>query len=422
MPDREIPIANASEVEYHYDEDGSRKGGGGGLYRMWFGAYGTKLYVWADSFESAFEEGVEWLDDNAPGNLTDLDEGDLRSAADEIGVTWQDSWPDWDDADFQRVIEKAEEDLTLIGHTTLKHGRYIPSHEWGGDDVTDPDEIRDVVERSYDEIFGEEEATSASEGGGDDPRFDEALTRFIEGAQAMLDEHYQQNYPQLWEMEHTVLTPQYGPRYVRVVRANIRRDTGGNPLSGSVYTFVDRRNGDILKPAGWKGPAKHARGNIYDADPLRAVGAYGTARLREGAAESDDRAVISEAQDIFGDGGRRRVGLRHWGDGTIRLAFIDAFQGNESFGKGSTSEEALEDAKARGGALYKRRIVFRPGASKALLRVMDALQTEYGGGTVEGDDSTREQPTLHTLAPFQAIDSYVRIARARKDVVEVVEV
>ena len=30
----------------------------------------------------------------------------------------------------------------------------------------------------------------------------------------------------------------------------------------SVYCFVDKRNGDILKSAGWKAPAKGARGSV----------------------------------------------------------------------------------------------------------------------------------------------------------------
>jgi len=45
--------------------------------------------------------------------------------------------------------------------------------------------------------------------------------------------------------------------------------------SRSVYCFVDRSNGDVLKAASWKTPAKHVRGNIYAADPLAGVGVYG---------------------------------------------------------------------------------------------------------------------------------------------------
>lgn len=36
-------------------------------YLMWAGAYGTKAYIYANSFDDAFEHFVEWLDDNAPG-------------------------------------------------------------------------------------------------------------------------------------------------------------------------------------------------------------------------------------------------------------------------------------------------------------------------------------------------------------------
>ena len=47
-----------------------------------------------------------------------------------------------------------------------------------------------------------------------------------------------------------------------------------------VYCFVDRANGDILKAASLKGPAKRARGSIYATDPLAGVGAYGTLYLK----------------------------------------------------------------------------------------------------------------------------------------------
>ena len=34
--------------------------------------------------------------------------------------------------------------------------------------------------------------------------------------------------------------------------------------SRSVYCFINKRNGDILKPAGWRGPAKGRRGSVID--------------------------------------------------------------------------------------------------------------------------------------------------------------
>lgn len=64
----------------------------------------------------------------------------------------------------------------------------------------------------------------------------------------------------------------FGRKYARVF---MERAEG----SRSVYCFVDRKTGDVLKAASWKAPAKHARGNIYAADPLAGVGQYGAAYL-----------------------------------------------------------------------------------------------------------------------------------------------
>ena len=34
-------------------------------------------------------------------------------------------------------------------------------------------------------------------------------------------------------------------------------------ISGSVHSFIDKTSGDILKPASFNAPAKHARGNVF---------------------------------------------------------------------------------------------------------------------------------------------------------------
>lgn len=45
-----------------------------------------------------------------------------------------------------------------------------------------------------------------------------------------------------------------------------------------IYCFVNRQNGDILKPATATTPAKGARGNIFDADyGMKRMGPYGPA-------------------------------------------------------------------------------------------------------------------------------------------------
>lgn len=129
------------------------------LYRFWFGQIGTTIvYAWGDHLESAFEAAVEWLDDNDyAGFFTDVAEAELKEAAEAEGIPWNPEWSDprwsdWDDPQFLKVVEAAEADLTQIGHTTLKHGQYLVSYEWGVDDVTDPAEWERVAQASADAV------------------------------------------------------------------------------------------------------------------------------------------------------------------------------------------------------------------------------------------------------------------------------
>ena len=98
--------------------------------------------------------------------------------------------------------------------------------------------------------------------------FNAALARFISEAQAVVDAHYAKEFPTL---RVPVLSAEPGRRYVRIVIADTVR---------SAYCFIDRVNGDVLKPDGWKRPAKGARGNIYTGAAKDAVGPYGALYLR----------------------------------------------------------------------------------------------------------------------------------------------
>ena len=51
-----------------------------------------------------------------------------------------------------------------------------------------------------------------------------------------------------------------GKNVTRIVCATLRPD--GRLDSQSVHAFVDNFTGDLFKAAGWKAPAKNARGNI----------------------------------------------------------------------------------------------------------------------------------------------------------------
>jgi hypothetical protein len=60
-----------------------------------------------------------------------------------------------------------------------------------------------------------------------------------------------------------------GKRYIKIV------------VGTSAWAFIDKENGDILKPASWAAPAKHARGNIFDDhNGMRYLTPYGPAYLR----------------------------------------------------------------------------------------------------------------------------------------------
>ncbi len=102
-----VKIANPGD----YDTDS--------LFKMWWshGSYEShSVYVWADSFDDAFEVLVEYLDDNAPGALTNIGVAELKEAAKDLGISWQKSWPNHDDEQFQKVVEHAEIDLTDWAH------------------------------------------------------------------------------------------------------------------------------------------------------------------------------------------------------------------------------------------------------------------------------------------------------------------
>lgn len=96
------------------------------------------------------------------------------------------------------------------------------------------------------------------------------LKSFVEGAMKIMQDHMAREYPNN-PVEH--LEAAVGVRYVKVLRVGI--------CSAAVHCFIDRRNGDVLKPASAKAPAKHARGNIFDAqNGLGSMGPWGPAYLK----------------------------------------------------------------------------------------------------------------------------------------------
>ena len=101
-----------------------------------------------------------------------------------------------------------------------------------------------------------------------------ALDAFIASAQTKVDAEFNRA-----DGRNPILTGEFGQRYVRVVK-----DLYGDTRQRSVFCFVDTTNGDVLKAAGWKGPAKGTsatRSNVFDADHgVSGVTGYGAVYLR----------------------------------------------------------------------------------------------------------------------------------------------
>jgi len=81
--------------------------------------------------------------------------------------------------------------------------------------------------------------------------FIEALNNFTDTVQKMINEAYSKNFTNL---PPPYIKVEYGRRYVKVIKEGVSQR--------QVYCFIDK-NGDILKAASWKAPAKGVRGNIY---------------------------------------------------------------------------------------------------------------------------------------------------------------
>jgi hypothetical protein len=85
-----------------------------------------------------------------------------------------------------------------------------------------------------------------------------------------LNAYRQKPYPNLPAVD---IEFDIGPKYARVWHTE--------PGAGRyAYAFVDMTTGDLLKPATWKAPAKHARGNLFAENPLGGCGPHGMAYLR----------------------------------------------------------------------------------------------------------------------------------------------
>ncbi len=89
--------------------------------------------------------------------------------------------------------------------------------------------------------------------------FETALEGFRATAESLVRAHFERN-------GYTFATPNVeikrgGRKFLKLIKTETVKT--GEKRGLSVHSFVEIATGDIFMPAGWKAPAKHARGNIY---------------------------------------------------------------------------------------------------------------------------------------------------------------
>jgi hypothetical protein len=117
--------------------------------------------------------------------------------------------------------------------------------------------------------------------------FQERLDQFVALTNEKLASHNQEK-DYNWKTEVRVRNP--NSKYVAL--DNYESYNDGEMKNRGVFCFIVRQDGvtkglgqvlagDVMKPASYKTPAKHSRGNIFSEDNgMEFVGAYGPAYLR----------------------------------------------------------------------------------------------------------------------------------------------
>jgi len=112
---------------------------------------------------------------------------------------------------------------------------------------------------------------------------DERVGKYVDGCQQLITNHYVKRQ---FDLVPPRLDGIKGQRYIRVVstpRVPVNYGKSVEIVDGPgtmVHSFIDITTGDVLKAAGWKSPAKHARGNVFDEhNGLGSMSAYGPAHL-----------------------------------------------------------------------------------------------------------------------------------------------
>ena len=75
---------------------------------------------------------------------------------------------------------------------------------------------------------------------------DQKIEKWVWQLCRSLEENYQLRYPN--SNTSVTFTMEFGRKYIKVIQDNT-----------SVHAFIDKKTGEVYKPAGWKSPAKIVR-------------------------------------------------------------------------------------------------------------------------------------------------------------------
>lgn len=101
-----------------------------------------------------------------------------------------------------------------------------------------------------------------------------ALVNFVDKVKDATNKHFTENFNNNWLSDVSI---ESGRKYARVyIMSGI--DSIDNKR---IFAFVDVNTGDIFKPATWRAPAKHARGNVLsDENGMEAVSVGGSPHIK----------------------------------------------------------------------------------------------------------------------------------------------
>ena len=83
---------------------------------------------------------------------------------------------------------------------------------------------------------------------------DQKIEKWVWQLCRSLEQNYQLRYP---DSSYPVkFRMEFGRKYIKVIQQDLRDD---EYRDGGVHAFVDRKTGEVYKPASWKSPAKIVR-------------------------------------------------------------------------------------------------------------------------------------------------------------------